>query len=305
MLDFGWQEKTNFCTFQFSDKSCSDISEHTQSPNSESKVSTPWFFFAFFPLVNNLQVFSCPHCFIKHTSWKVTVCWHQKAGPTVNPASPLVHQVNPFNRRVLPVDTWGSECPRQPQKGGHLTSPWHLQNKKLRKHKKEKKNRRIGLKVWIINIQPHETMVETVVPTPLYLGALTQSDKQIQRTKFKCISSSQPAHSHFKLSEIAISCQFSLFISHSLIPKSTFNMFLCLATMLSTEDRSPDSSQRQLWIIPVYLHYISYMYSHMHTYINVNTFIKIWDRAEIKSLISNKQFPIAISWSLASEYSTV
>lgn len=64
-------------------------------------------------------------------------------------------------------------------------------------------------------------MVETVVPTPLYLGALSQSDNQIRRTKFKfqgAISSSQPAHSHFKLSELAISCQFSPFISHSLIP---------------------------------------------------------------------------------------
>lgn len=74
-------------------------------------------------------------------------------------------------------------------------------------------------------------------------------------------------------------------------PKSTFSMFLCLATMLITEDMSPDSSQRQLWIIPVYLHYISYTYAHVHTYIYANTFIKIWDGAEIKPLISNKQFP--------------
>lgn len=274
----------------------------------QSFYSMIFFFFAFFPLVNNSQVgFFSPHCFICIQAGKLLCAGtkRQVLQSTVNPASPLVHQVNPFNRKLLPMNTWGSACPRHLQKGGHLTSPWHLQNKKLRKQNKEKKKRRIGLRVWIINIQPHETMVETVVPTPLYLGASTQSDKQIQRTKFKCISYSQPAHSHFKLSEIAISCQFSPCISHSLIPKSTFNMFLRLATTLSTEDRSLDSSQRQLWIIPVYLHYISYMYSHMHTYINANTFIKIWDRAEIKPLLSNKQFPIVFSWSLASEYSTV
>lgn len=149
-------------------------------------------------------------------------------------------------------------------------------------------------------------MVETVVPTPLYLRALTQSDNQIWRTKFTfqdAISSSQSVHSHFKLSEIAISCQFSHFSFPN--PKFTFNMFLCHATTLSTENRSPDSSQRQLWIILVYLHSISYMYSHMHTYIYSNTFIKIWGRAEIKPLISNKQFPRTISWSLASEYSSI
>lgn len=175
-------------------------------------------FFCLLHLTEKLTSVFLPY-FIKQTACEVTVCWHQKAGPTNHNKSSFSSSASgqPF-KQVRATHGYLGLC-MPSQMGGHLTSPWHLQNKKPRKQNKE--NRRMGLKVWIITIQPRQTMVETVVPTPLYLGALSQSDSQIRRTKFKfqdAISSSQPAHSHFKLSEVAISCQFSPFISHSLIP---------------------------------------------------------------------------------------
>lgn len=194
------------------------------SPKFASKVSIQRFFLPLVPLVNNVQISSPPslHYFLQQPTWKVTVCWYQKAGPTDYSKSGCSSGVEVLGS--APPARGAKHHPRapravQPQKA--TTEEWSssqppgIYRTRSLENRIRKKNRRIILKGWIINIQPPQTTVRRAVPMPLYLDALSQRNKPIWGTTFKFQDATSQSFQTKR--SCHLSCQFSPFTPHSLI----------------------------------------------------------------------------------------